>query len=232
MTSAAGAVEIRDLDAGRVRHDYDAIWELQRRLHDAVATGVAGPVVLLVEHEPVFTAGSRTEPGDLPTDGSRVISVDRGGRITWHGPGQLVCYPILPLEHPFDVMAHVRRLEQVAIEVCLAFGLPGERVAGRSGVWFTHGRARPAKVAAVGVRVARGVTMHGLALNVDCDLSWASRVVACGLPDADVTSLEHELGRPVSINDVLPEFKRAVNSVFTAADPARRSVEAPAGVAR
>lgn len=209
-------LDIRNLDVGRVRRDYDTVWRLQRRLHGQVAEGSAAPVVLLVEHAGVFTAGSRTQLSDLPTDGSEVIRVDRGGRITWHGPGQLVCYPILPLAHPFDVTAHVRRLEQVAIETCDSFGVNVARIQGRSGVWITPGKNRPAKIAAVGVRVARGVTMHGMALNVDCDLDWSQRIVACGLSDADVTSLQVELDRPVSITDVLPAFVKSVKSVFGA----------------
>ncbi len=209
-------LEIRNLQVGRIRHDYDVVWALQRRLHDQVADGSAAPVILLVEHDEVFTAGSRTQPADLPTDGSEVIRVDRGGRITWHGPGQLVCYPIVRLAHPYDVMAHVRRLEQIAIQTCASFGVPAERIPSRSGVWITGDGVRPAKIAAVGVRVARGVTMHGLALNVDCDLGWSRRIVACGLPDAGVTSLQQELDRPVSITDVLPAFISSLESVLGA----------------
>ena len=190
-------MEIRRL--GQV--GYDDAWALQKQLHDAVVAGTQGDVVLLLEHEGVYTAGKRTEPWERPTDGSRVVDVDRGGKITWHGPGQVTGYPILRLADPVDVVAYVRRLEQVLIDVCADLGLPAGRVEGRSGVWTTDG-AR--KLAAIGIRVARGVTMHGFALNCDNSLAPYDAIVACGITDATVTTLSAELGRPVPVAEVLP----------------------------
>jgi len=190
-------VDIRRL--GQV--GYDAAWALQQELHEQVVTGAQDDVVLLLEHEPVYTAGKRTEPSERPTDGSRVVDVDRGGKITWHGPGQVTGYPILRLLDPVDVVAYVRRLEQVLIDVCSGLGLDTRRVEGRSGVWTTDG-AR--KVAAIGIRVARGVTMHGFALNCDNSLTAYDAIVACGITDASVTTLSKELGRLVTVAEVLP----------------------------
>jgi len=190
-------VEIRRL--GQVA--YDEAWALQQQLHDAVVAGTQGDVVLLLEHEGVYTAGKRTEPWERPVDGSRVVDVDRGGKITWHGPGQVTGYPILRLADPVDVVAYVRRLEQVLIDVCADLGLPAGRVEGRSGVWTTDG-AR--KIAAIGIRVARGVTMHGFALNCDNSLTPYDAIVACGITDATVTTLSEELGRQVPVAEVLP----------------------------
>lgn len=181
--------------------DYDVAWALQQQLHDQVAAGSQQDVVLLLEHPPVYTAGKRTEVWERPTDGSRVIDVDRGGKITWHGPGQITGYPIVRLNDPVDVVAYVRRLEQVLLDVCADLGLTTTRVEGRSGVWTTDG-AR--KVAAIGIRVARGVTMHGFALNCDNSLEAYNAIVACGIQDATVTTLTQELGRPVSVEAVLP----------------------------
>ena len=184
---------------------YDHAWTLQQQLHEQVVAGEQEDVVLLLEHEPVYTAGKRTEPWERPTDGSRVVDVDRGGKITWHGPGQLTGYPIVHLADPVDVVVYVRRLEQLLIEVCAELGLETTRVEGRSGVWTTDG-AR--KVAAIGIRVARGVTMHGFALNCDPDLTAYDVIVACGIRDATVTSLSAELGRDVRVAEVLPVVER------------------------
>lgn len=180
---------------------YDEAWALQQRVHDAVVEGDQADVVLLLEHEGVYTAGKRTEVWERPLDGSRVIDVDRGGKITWHGPGQITGYPILRLPDPVDVVSYVRRLEQVLIEVCAELGLETTRVEGRSGVWTTDG-AR--KVAAIGIRVSRGVTMHGFALNCDNSLAAYDAIVACGITDASVTTLSKELGREVPVAEVLP----------------------------
>ncbi len=163
--------------------------------------------VLLLEHPPVYTAGKRTSPWERPVDGTPVVDVDRGGKITWHGPGQLTGYPILRLADPVDVVAYVRRLEQVLIDVCAELGLETDRVEGRSGVWTPDG-AR--KVAAIGIRVSRGVTMHGFALNADPDLTAYDRIVPCGIADATVTSLSRELGRDVTVDEVLPVVERAL----------------------
>jgi lipoyl(octanoyl) transferase len=179
--------------------DYQAAWDQQRAWHDDVVTG-APDLLWLLEHPPVYTAGRRTEPMDRPFDGTPVIDVDRGGKITWHGPGQLVGYPILRLPDPIDVVAHVRRMEGLLIDVCAALGVIAGRVEGRSGVWIpADGRGGERKVAAIGVRVSRGVTMHGFALNCDPDLSWYDRIVPCGIRDASVTSLSAELGRDVTV---------------------------------
>jgi lipoyl(octanoyl) transferase len=180
---------------------YATAWELQQQLHEQVADATRGDVVLLLEHEPVYTAGKRTEPWERPTDGSVVIDVDRGGKITWHGPGQVTGYPIVRLADPIDVVAYVRQLEQILIEVCRELGLATTRVDGRSGVWTMDG-AR--KLGAIGIRVARRVTMHGFALNCNNSLTAYDAVVACGITDATVTTLSVELGRDVTVAEVLP----------------------------
>jgi lipoyl(octanoyl) transferase len=197
--------------AGRV--PYAAAWDWQRELHARRVAGTAPDTMLLLEHEPVYTAGKRTEAWERPTDGTPVVGVDRGGRITWHGPGQLTGYPIVELPDPVDVVAYVRRLEGALIEVCATFGVTTGRVDGRSGVWTADG-AR--KVAAIGIRVARGVTMHGFALNCDCDLAAYGSIVACGIPDAGVTTLTVEAGRPISVDDAIPVVEREVTRALGA----------------
>lgn len=178
--------------------EYHEAWALQREVHASVVQGDAPDTVLLLEHEPVYTAGRRTEPMERPIDGTPVVDVDRGGKITWHGPGQLVGYPIVKLPDPIDVVSYVRRIEDVLINVCASFGVTGIQVPGRSGVWTSDGER---KLAAIGIRVAQGVTMHGFALNCDCDLSWYDRIVPCGIRDATVTTVSLEAGRPVSVRD-------------------------------
>ena len=185
---------------------YDDALRLQQALHAQVVAG-AEDVTLLLEHEPVYTAGKRTESWERPTDGTPVVDVDRGGKITWHGPGQITGYPIVRLADPVDVVDYVRRVEQLLIDVCAALGVETTRVEGRSGVWTIDG-AR--KLAAIGIRVARGVTMHGFALNCDPDLSAYDRIVACGITDATVTSLSKELDRPVPVAEVLPLLEAAL----------------------
>lgn len=182
--------------------EYHQAWELQRQHHDAVAQGEQGRVLLL-EHPPVFTAGRRTEPHERPFDGTPVVEVDRGGKITWHGPGQIVGYPIIALPESVGVVDYVRQLEEIVIKTIADFGLTGSRVEGRSGVWIEDSR----KIAAIGVRVARGVTMHGFALNVDPDMSWYDRIVPCGISDAAVTSMARELFRSITIDEVLPHLE-------------------------
>jgi lipoyl(octanoyl) transferase len=197
--------------------DYQAAWDEQRRLHESVVAGERGDTVLLLEHPSVYTAGKRTEPWDRPMDGTPVVDVDRGGKITWHGPGQLVGYPILRLPDPVDVVAYVRRTEQLLIDVCAEFGLAAGRVEGRSGVWVPEDDRGPArKVAAIGIRVARGVTLHGFSINCDCDLGYFDRIVPCGIRDAGVTSLTAELGRPVTVADVLPVVERNLPTLVAA----------------
>ena len=179
--------------------DYQQAWDQQRVWHAEVVDG-APDLLWLLEHPPVYTAGRRTEPLDRPFDGTPVIDVDRGGKITWHGPGQLVGYPIVHLPDPIDVVAHVRRMEAVLIGACAELGVGAGRVEGRSGVWIpADDRGGERKIAAIGVRVSRGVTMHGFALNCDPDLSWYDRIVPCGIRDASVTSLSAELGRDVTV---------------------------------
>ena len=190
-------------------------WDFQRRLHERRVGGDIPDTCLLLEHQPVYTAGRRTSPLDRPlaNPGIPVIDVDRGGKITWHGPGQLVGYPIIRLADPVDVVAYVRRLEQALIRVAADLGVSTGRVEGRSGVWVpADALGRERKLAAIGIRVAQGTTMHGFALNCDCDLSWFTRIVPCGIPDADVTSLSAELGRDVPVAEVLPLVERHLDA--------------------
>ena len=194
--------------AGRV--DYQAAWEWQRRLHVARVDGTSDDTVLLLEHPPVYTAGRRTQPDERPSaelaSSAPVIEVDRGGKITFHGPGQLVGYPVVALPDHVFVVDYVRRVEEAVIAACADLGVHTGRVRGRTGVWVAADPTDPArpdrKVAALGVRVARGVTMHGFAINADVDLSWFDRIVPCGIADAGVTSLSVELGRRVGVGEV------------------------------
>ncbi|MEO5533751.1 MAG: lipoyl(octanoyl) transferase LipB [Pseudolysinimonas sp.] len=188
---------------------YSTALETQRALHAEVASGRAPDTVLLLEHPSVYTAGKRTEPHERPTDGTPVIDADRGGKITWHGPGQLVGYPIVKLDDPIDVVAYVRRLEGMLIDVLAEFGIPGVRVEGRSGVWLVDGN-RPAgdKIAAIGIRVAEGVTMHGFSLNCNNSFDAYRAIIACGIMDAGVTSISRETGREISPEDVVPLIER------------------------
>jgi lipoyl(octanoyl) transferase len=190
--------------------DYRVAWQLQRELADARLAG-GTDTLLLLEHPSVYTAGRRTLAGERPTDGTPVIDTDRGGKITWHGPGQLVGYPIITLSEPLDVVNYVRRIEESLIKVCTELGLAVGRVDGRSGVWLPAGEGRPArKIAAIGVRVSRATTLHGFALNCDCDLNAFERIVPCGITDAGVTSLSAELDRQVGVDDVRSAVAEAV----------------------
>jgi len=201
MTVAVNAPEVARLGV----IDYLTALAEQRRRHEAVASGAEPGAVLLLEHPSVYTAGKRTHALDRPTDGTPVVDVDRGGKVTWHGPGQLVGYPILRLPDPIDVVAYVRRVEQLLIDVCADLGLATTRLTGegRSGVWVAADERGPdRKVAAIGIRVARGVTMHGFSINCDCDLSAYDMIVPCGIRDAGVTSLSTELGRQVTVAEV------------------------------
>ena len=201
--------------------EYLAAWQLQRELADARVAG--GPdTLLLLEHPAVYTAGRRTEAHERPADGAPegrsgatrektpVVDTDRGGKITWHGPGQLVGYPVIGLAEPLDVVNYVRRLEQALISVCAEFGLDAGRVDGRSGVWLPADTGPARKIAAIGIRVARGTTLHGFALNCDCDLGAYSAIVPCGIADAGVTSLSAELGRRVGVDDLRDRVAAAV----------------------
>ncbi|MGN6521815.1 MAG: lipoyl(octanoyl) transferase LipB [Actinomycetes bacterium] len=202
------------VEAGVV--DYRDAWDRQREVHGAVVTGEQPDTCLLLEHPAVYTAGKRTEPHERPFDGTPVVDVDRGGKITWHGPGQLVGYPIVKLAEPIDVVAYVRRVEEALIRVCADLGVAAGRVEGRSGVWLgadpVTGRPER-KIAAIGIRVSQGVTMHGFALNCDCDLGAFGRIVPCGIADAGVTSLSAELGRDVTVTEALPLVRRRLVEV-------------------
>jgi lipoyl(octanoyl) transferase len=177
--------------------------DLQRSLHREIADGARENTLLLLEHPSVFTAGKRTQMHERPSDGSLVIDVDRGGKITWHGPGQLVGYPIVRLAKPTELVGFVREIEGALITICGELGLTTQRVDGRSGVWVVDG-ASQRKIAAIGIRVASGVSMHGFALNIDPDLSAYDSIIPCGIDDASVTSLSKELGRSISTDEVLP----------------------------
>jgi lipoyl(octanoyl) transferase len=183
-------------------------WALQRAIHDEVVRGDRPDTLLLLEHESVYTAGRRTEPHERPVDGTPVVDVDRGGKITWHGPGQLVGYPIVRLPEPIDVVAHVRRLEGLLIEVLRPFGVDGYRVEGRSGVWVRRPLSED-KVAAIGVRVEKGVTMHGFAVNCDNSLAAFRGIIPCGIADAGVTTVSEVAGADVSPADLVDAVSRA-----------------------
>ena len=190
--------------------DYQRAWDLQREIHTDVASGSRPNTLLLLEHPSVYTAGRRTEDSERPTDGTPVIDVDRGGRITWHGPGQLVGYPIVKLLKPTELVGFVREIEAALILVCADLGVTAIRIEGRSGVWIQDSRG-DRKIAAIGIRVAKGTTMHGFALNVNPDLAAFGQIVPCGIADADVTSLERELGRTITIDEVAPLVERHVS---------------------
>jgi lipoyl(octanoyl) transferase len=213
--------ELRIVRAGFAPNEvpYEDAWARQRELHAQRVAGEAPDTLLLLEHSSVYTAGRRTAAHERPVDGTPVIDVDRGGKITWHGPGQLVGYPIVALPDPIDVVAYIRRLEEALIEVCAGFGLATGRVEGRSGVWVAadepgSGYRPERKVAAIGVRVARGVTMHGFALNCDPDMTAFGSIVPCGILDAGVTSLSAELGRDVPVAEAVEPVEAAMRRVL------------------
>jgi lipoyl(octanoyl) transferase len=219
----APALDLRrlglDLDPANVDRyiDYAVALDLQRSLQAERVAGAINDTVLLLEHQAVYTAGRRTQDFERPTDGTPVVETDRGGRITWHGPGQLVGYPIMALPMPLDLVAYVRRLEAALIAACTDVGLPTGRVDGRTGVWVEPESPAARKVAAIGVRVARGVTMHGFALNCDNDLAPFDQIVACGIEDATVTTVSRELGHDVRVDDVLPIVEQALIEEFIGA---------------
>ncbi|MGW4028507.1 lipoyl(octanoyl) transferase LipB [Streptomyces sp. NPDC004838] len=254
------------LGFGEEAVEYQEAWQKQREVHAARFADVIPDTCLLLEHPPVYTAGRRTDDSERPLDGTPVIDVDRGGKITWHGPGQLVGYPILKLPRPVDVVAHVRRIEDALIRACAEFGVETSRVEGRSGVWVlgdpleerpsTGGlsldfdprlrdeefdprlngpeyapsnagqRREDRKLAAIGIRIAKGVSMHGFALNVNPDNTWFDKIVPCGIRDAGVASLAVELGRDITIAEVLPVVEKHLRDVLENADPRPRAVEA------
>jgi lipoyl(octanoyl) transferase len=193
--------------------DYLSAWKLQKQIHQDVLNLQSENTLLLLEHPSVYTAGRRTEILDRPLDGTPVIDVDRGGKITWHGPGQLVGYPIVKLKNSTDVVGFVRELETALISVCAEFGIKADRYCERSGVWVRDDKS-DRKIAAIGLRVAKGVTMHGFALNVNPDLSAFEKIVPCGISGAKVTSLNAELGSEITINEVLPVIKKHIQPML------------------
>ncbi|MFF3760568.1 lipoyl(octanoyl) transferase LipB [Streptomyces sp. NPDC002185] len=245
--------------------DYQVAWDKQREVHAARFADEIDDTCLLLEHPPVYTAGRRTQESERPLDGTPVVDVDRGGKITWHGPGQLVGYPIMKLPRPVDVVAHVRRLEEALILTAAELGVATTRVEGRSGVWVLGDpvERRPAigglsldfdprltdeefdprlngpeyapsnagqrredrKLAAIGIRVAKGVTMHGFSFNVNPDNAWFDRIIPCGIRDAGVTSLANELGRDLTVEEVLPVVERHLRDVLENAEPKPREIE-------
>lgn len=220
------AAPVQFVDAGEV--EYQTAWDRQKELAAARADGRGPDTVLLLTHPPVYTAGRRTEPGDRPTDGTPVVDVDRGGRITWHGPGQLVGYPLVKLANPIDVVRYVRLLEQALIAACTDLGLTDTgRIPGRSGVWLARDHRPERKIAAIGVRIARGVTTHGFALNCNPDLAAYDRIVPCGIRDAGVTSLTAELGRLVRVPDAMSAVRQRLDQALNGVLPVDDSALAP-----
>ncbi|MCX6441470.1 MAG: lipoyl(octanoyl) transferase LipB [Actinobacteria bacterium] len=193
--------------------EYEQALAMQRQFHKEIVSGIRPNSLILLEHPSVFTAGKRTQDFERPTDGTPVIDVDRGGRITWHGPGQLVGYPIVKLLKPTELVGFVRTLESALIEICSHFGIKSQRVEGRSGVWVCDEKGER-KIAAIGIRVASGVTMHGFALNVNPDLTAFGQIVPCGIDDAAVTSMARELGREISIPEVASMVEKAITAAL------------------
>ncbi|WP_416370605.1 lipoyl(octanoyl) transferase LipB [Streptomyces sp. PR69] len=268
MNGTGGGLRFVRLGFGEEAVEYQTAWEQQRAVHASRFADEIPDTCLLLEHPPVYTAGRRTEDSERPLDGTPVVDVDRGGKITWHGPGQLVGYPILKLPRPVDVIAHVRRLEEALILTCAEFGVRTTRVEGRSGVWVLgdpveERRSRDAalgglsldfdprlhdeefdprlsgpeyapsnagqrredrKLAAIGIRIAKGVSMHGFALNVNPDNTWFDRIVPCGIRDAGVTSLANELGRDVTIAEVLPVAEKHLRQILENAELKPREI--------
>ncbi len=192
---------------------YEAALEMQRQFHKEIVAGTRSNSLILLEHPSVYTAGKRTQDFERPSDGTPVIDVDRGGRITWHGPGQLVGYPIVKLLKPAELVGFVRTLESALIEVCATFGITAQRVDGRSGVWVCDENGER-KIAAIGIRVASGVTMHGFALNVSPDLAAFEQIVPCGIDDAAVTSMARELGREIAVSEVISIVEKEITAAL------------------
>ncbi len=205
-----------DVDVVGIGNDaiaYRDAWELQKKVHKEVVNGDRPNTLLLLEHQSVYTAGKRTELEERPTDGTEVIDVDRGGKITWHGPGQLVGYPIIRLREPMDVVAYVRTIEGLLIDVISEFGVSGERIEGRSGVWIQQGLTHN-KVAAIGIRISEGVSMHGFALNCNNSLTPFDNIIACGIRDAGATTLTTVSGNEITTSEVIPVVKKTFTNYF------------------
>jgi lipoyl(octanoyl) transferase len=203
--------------------EYQSAWDRQRELHHKIVTENHPDVAVLLEHQNVYTAGRSTKPEDRPTDSSPVFDIDRGGRITWHGPGQIVCYPIMKLDDPVDVVAHVRRLELLIMNVCSKLGLETTQIEGRSGVWIKGNGYPDKKIAAIGIRVAKKATMHGFALNCNNSLDAFRNIVPCGIGDADVTTISLELGRDVSVAEVTPLIEEELRNGALKRNVSKRS---------
>jgi lipoyl(octanoyl) transferase len=203
--------------------EYLSAWDKQRELHHKIVTENHPDVAVLLEHQNVYTAGRSTKPEDRPTDSSPVFDIDRGGRITWHGPGQIVCYPIMKLDDPVDVVAHVRRLELLIMNVCSKLGLETTQIDGRSGVWVKGNGLPDKKIAAIGIRVAKKATMHGFALNCNNSLDAFRNIVPCGIGDADVTTISLELGRDVSVAEVTPLIEEELRNGALKRNVSKRS---------
>jgi len=203
--------------------EYQSSWNRQREIHHKIVAENHADVAVLLEHREVFTAGRSTKPEDRPIDSSPVFDIDRGGRITWHGPGQIVCYPIMKLDDPVDVVAHVRRLELLIIDVCSQLGLSTTQIEGRSGVWVKGNNSPDKKIAAIGIRVAKRVTMHGFALNCNNSLDAFRKIVPCGIADADVTTLSLELGQDVSVHEVTSLIEDALRNGALKRNVSKRS---------
>ncbi len=203
--------------------EYQSAWDRQRELHHKIVTENHPDVAVLLEHQNVYTAGRSTKLEDRPTDSSPVFDIDRGGRITWHGPGQIVCYPIMKLDDPVDVVAHVRRLELLIMNVCSKLGLETTQIEGRSGVWVKGNGFPDKKIAAIGIRVAKKATMHGFALNCNNSLVAFRNIVPCGIGDADVTTLSLELGRDVSVAEVTPLIEEELRNGALKRNVSKRS---------
>jgi lipoyl(octanoyl) transferase len=203
--------------------EFQSAWDKQRELHHKIVTENHPNVAVLLEHQNVYTAGRSTKPEDRPTDSSPVFDIDRGGRITWHGPGQIVCYPIIKLDDPVDVVAHVRRLELLIMNVCSKLGLDTTQIEGRSGVWVKGNGSPDKKIAAIGIRVAKKATMHGFALNCNNSLVAFRNIVPCGIGDADVTTISLELGRDVSVAEVTPLIEEELRNGALKRNVSKRS---------
>lgn len=210
------AIQFEKVGLGTQLVPYMQAWEHQIQLHDAVAADAQTPIVLFLEHEAVYTAGKRTEPEDLPLDGTPVVDVDRGGKLTWHGPGQLIGYPIVKLRKISAIRLYVETLEQALINVVDEYGIPTIQVKGRSGVWVPGKDSAPdRKIAAIGIRINHGVTMHGFALNCSNDLSAYEQIIPCGITDAGVTTISTELGREINPSDVVDRVQQELERLLS-----------------
>jgi lipoyl(octanoyl) transferase len=214
MSTAAGSLVDQTVVVHAGILDYQEAWQLQRDTVEGIIAGTTPNTLFLLQHPSVYTAGRMTKPEDRPLDGRPVIDVDRGGKITWHGLGQIVGYPIVKLKNRSDVVGFVREVESALIDVCIEFGIPAERYCERSGVWIRDEKG-DRKIAAIGMRVAKGVTMHGFALNVNPDLTAYDKIIPCGYSDTGVTSMAKELDRDISLEEVLPLVESKILTALT-----------------